>query len=223
MLTSAFRQFTLTWLISFSTWNYIIVTLYFTSAFGVTLAYVLNPFIFKPKNPDFDDDTITIRKISQALYGSEADKIKPKSTPVPKYLQFHWALYNTAITSCVFLVILYWGLLHNYSQPLKFSLDTYLLIDRHGTILSLMLIDFALAKTPVRILHFIYPSVFALLYCIFTVSYWAITKEIIHDVLDYINRPLQAAGYLAAIVLVAVPILQGFMYLLYNLKLRCSR
>ncbi|XP_066920518.1 uncharacterized protein [Clytia hemisphaerica] len=110
-----------------------------------------------------------------------------------------WVLRNIAATSTVVCVGIYWPYLHNYKKDFQLNLSEYITIDSHGINLGLVIIDFLLTRTPFRILHFVHPLIFNLLYIIFNYLYSTMIGEIYKDI-DWSSSPLVTTGIFAAVL-----------------------
>ena len=116
----------------------------------------------------------------------------------------------------VVVSILYWTLL--YSGGPVDNINAHLV---NGII---ALIDVVFSGVPVRILHFIYPAMFATAYAVFTGIYFAAGgthpngNPYIYPVIDYGNRPGLAVGLVVAVVLVMIPIINLMIFGLYSVR-----
>ena len=189
-----------TWLLFATSWNYIIVTLYFVYAFFVSI----KGYLTDEKGKNYRD----------------AESQRSSWDELSVGLKIFWVFYNTAITICTVVVIMYWALLHDYDKKLSVDLDSYLTIDRHGVNLLLLLVDFFLHKIPFRILHFTFPFAVGVLYAIFNVSYWAGTENIIYSKFDWNQEPEQAAGFMVGLI-VSIIFVHFILYWVHKLKELC--
>ena len=114
--------------------------------------------------------------------------------------------------------ILYWALLYSGGPVDGVNVHTHLL----NAIIAL--VDVIFSGVPVRILHFIYPIMFAAVYGVFTGIYFAadgtnaMGDPYIYPVLDYGDSPGSAAGWVLAVVLVMMPIINLLMFGLYSVR-----
>lgn len=120
---------------------------------------------------------------------------------LPVKYKILWFLSSTSLTICSLVVIFYWTLLHDFNRKLKLDLRTYLLIDRHGINLFLLLVEFSVNIIPVQILHFIYPG------------------DGVYSFIDWRNNTEQSvAAFIGA--LVAIIILHIVWYFIYRVKIK---
>lgn len=138
---------------------------------------------------------------------------------LPVKYKILWFLSSTSLTICSLVVIFYWTLLHDFNRKLKLDLRTYLLIDRHGINLFLLLVEFSVNIIPVQILHFIYPLGFGVLYGIFNITYFFVTGDGAYSFIDWRNNTGQSvAAFIGA--LVAIIILHIVWYFIYRVKIK---
>ena len=89
------------------------------------------------------------------------------------------------------------------------TLRTFLLIDRHGINLVFMIVDFLLNRIPVRLLHFVYTTLFLGFYLAYNSIYWATTGDLIYGkILDYGSSPGKVVGLAAGGGFVVIPLIQ---------------
>lgn len=115
-----------------------------------------------------------------------------------------WVLYSAAVHTSIYVVILYWALLYNPNADFNYwsfgNLVTHLVTG------VLAIIEIYLTGIPTRLLHFIYPCLFAVTWLVFSGIYYGAGgtnvsgRRYIYSVLDYMNSP----GAAAALGLVAV-------------------
>lgn len=90
-----------------------------------------------------------------------------------------------------------------------------------------VLVDVFATAIPVRLLHFLHVLIFATVYVIFTVVYWAAGgtniygEPFIYSVLDYGNKPSTAADWLIG-VYVGLIFIHCAIYALYRLRVLVS-
>ncbi|CAB4004808.1 Hypothetical predicted protein [Paramuricea clavata] len=129
-----------------------------------------------------------------------------------------WFLWIIASNAALVVTLNYWALV--FEPPTNF-MD----IAVHALNATVMFVEFFTASTPVRILHVLYVMIFAVVYSLFTVIFWAAGgvnvdgDSYIYKVLDYENSdPAQVSAVLLGIVFVASPILQTILFALYQLR-----
>ena len=118
----------------------------------------------------------------------------------------------------IVVTILYWSLLYRGGSVDPADVHT------HGVNAAIALIDIIFSGVPVRILHFIYPVLFGITYSVFSGIYFAAGgtnargDPFIYSVLDYGNSPGSAAGWVLAISLVVLPIVNLLLFGLYSVR-----
>ena len=132
-----------------------------------------------------------------------------------------WLLSGVSLTNCTVVVISYWLLLSRFDEPLKLNLESYLLIDRHGINLLLLIIEFCLNRFPVQIFHFIYPVGFGVLYGMFNVIYDFAAGSSIYPLTDWRNNTAISIGAFTG-TLFFTAIIHVAWYFLYRIKLKVT-
>ena len=223
MLISAIERNTWKWLVFMTSWNYITVTLYF-----VLGCIVIFHAIYKEGNNRCKSilPGSKINKVGLGTFESNRDLISASNTAVdslteespklPWFYQFVWIHYNLALNICTLTFVMYWAVLHNYKKSYD-PKSLFFTIDRHGVSFILLFIDFLLSRVPIRLLHFIYAEILALLYLAFNIAYWLIRKDIIYKHLDYSNKPVKAAVTVVS-TFFAIFLCQVFVYCLYYVR-----
>ena len=149
-----------------------------------------------------------------------------KSLVFLRFAQVHWFLFNVASNVCTFVFFSYWILMFPTDTVLKNNehpLTTYITIDRHGINLLLLLLDFFLSCTPVRLLHFVYPLCTIALFFVYNSIYWASTGALVYGkVLDYGNNTGQAVALVFVAVFIASPAAQFVWFLLFLCRRRLA-
>eukprot|EP00795_Rhopilema_esculentum_P002132 gene2132-17719_t len=156
-----------------------------------------------------------------------ASKDTWKSQIFKVYTRFHWVMLNVAVNVTSFVFFAYWFLVSSDDREFKESRNVairYMTIDRHGINLLILLIDFTLSRTPMRLLHCVYPSCLVGLYFISNCIYWASTGNLVYGpVLDYGRHTGKAVGMILAAVFIIAPLIQLIWFMLYLLRRRLSK
>ena len=140
---------------------------------------------------------------------------------LPIKFRILWLLSSISLTICSLVVIFYWAVLHDFNTPLKLNLRSYLLIDRHGINLFLLVVEFFLHRIPLQILHFIYPFGFGLLYAMFNIIYFFITGDGVYKFIDWRDNLGQTIGTFIG-VMVFIIIMHIVLFFIYWVKSRCA-
>ena len=207
------------WLLLLTSWNYLAETVLFIFSSAVTLRHVI---AHRHKDGRMELETLRTDNdnCNSRLYGSHEEGESESITSISVLDKLYWLLHSTILVICTEVTVIYWALLHDYKRNMALNLRDYLLIDRHGINLILLVIDFSVSKTPVRILHAVYPMLFGTIYTAFNVGYYTVTGEEIYPILDYANKPGLAFAYIAGGILVVTPLCQHFWYCAYRLRKR---
>ena len=131
-----------------------------------------------------------------------------------RWCKLGWVIRNIVSTSTLVSVVIYWSYLHSHNQKLdQMNLLNYITIDSNGINLFLIMIDLLASNTPFRLLHFIHPLIFTILYIIFNYLY-STTVSNVYSQIDWEASPLQAIG-MFSIVLVLVVVAHLMLFLLH--------
>ncbi|CAH1244008.1 Hypp7195 [Branchiostoma lanceolatum] len=153
-------------------------------------------------HPTFPDEPTT--QSTDAIYQTG------QSLTLPWYYKGYWVLYNVVFSAGLFITIAFWALLADDEGPYSILF--------HAINSVVIVIDVVVSGLPYRLLHFVYPSAFALAYMLFTVIYWAaggtdfFGRPWIYPVIDYGGNPAMAAGVAAGSVLVAIPLCHVILF-----------
>ena len=134
------------------------------------------------------------------------------------YQKIQWVLFSIGVNMAIAASILYWALLYTggFVDPVD--------IHTHLVNAVIALIDVVFSGVPVRILHFVYPVLFAITYSVFSGIYFAAGgtnsggRPYIYSSIDYGNRPGSAAGLVLAVVLVVIPVVNLLLFGLYSAR-----
>ena len=139
------------------------------------------------------------------------------------FFKVYWFFMNVSLNLSVFVVLVYWTML-SPGQASITPLNWYFRVDRHAIILLIILIDQIITKIPIRILHFIYPSIMFLLYGVYNVTYTKISGKLVYSQMDFVKSPAKASGLIVLGAFVVVPIIHLCLYwAVYRLKERLFR
>ena len=134
------------------------------------------------------------------------------------YQLVQWVLFYLAVSTAPIVLLVYWGFVYD---P-EVSEINFVAIAVHGLNGLLVFFDVFFSGMPMRILHFYFVGIFAVVYVIFTVIYfYASGRNFVYSVLDYDDNRAAAAGYT---VLMVAAFIGGHLmtYLIYLLRLVCT-
>ncbi|KAK7490566.1 hypothetical protein BaRGS_00018169 [Batillaria attramentaria] len=134
----------------------------------------------------------------------------------PLYLKMAWLVYETVSTASIMVTLLYFIFLYDGSM-------TLLSMAKHVFNSVYVLLDLGVTATPVRLMHFIYPAGYAVVYLCFTSFYWGVGgvnmdgEPYIYKVLDW-SDPAQASLLGLSCVFGGVPAVHFLLWCLYMLR-----
>ena len=129
-----------------------------------------------------------------------------------------WILYESSFAISILATVLYWGFVSRHLDHRNRS-KAFLTISFHLVNFLLLLIDFNFHTIPVRLLHCIYPMIFAILYMVFSFVFTRTTGCLIYKGLDWKRDP--TVGVLYVLLIIALVLVgQLLSYGLYRLKLK---
>ncbi|XP_036388690.1 protein rolling stone [Megalops cyprinoides] len=150
--------------------------------------------------------------------GHESTACFPFSASLAISLQLQWFLHILMGSFAFVVTFLYWAINYPASRTPLYAHD----ISLHGGNTLQVLLDYALAATPVCLSHYLFLLLVNGLYILFTIIYSLagftnhIGKPYIYSVLDFGGRPLVASMFALGICLGLLPF---FHFLLWNLHL----
>lgn len=195
------------WVLYFTSWNYIIVTTYFVTAFVQSLRYYQHVNDVQ-SNPAMNNHVVP--SLNQWMMVNKSnDNITSSNNNNPTMLSaedyFLWIVYDITITMCPIVVIIFWLTLDTTKDDANhitfgMNIDTFFTIDRHGIISCLVLLEFFFQQNPYRILHFYLPCLFMLVYIGSTLTYWIFTGVTVYSNLDYKDSSKSSVAKAAALI-----------------------
>lgn len=208
------------WIYALTSLNYIIGTTYFLFA-----ACVVSWNFANPRQSQYGGSAVQRReqRMSTAALKEEEPTTTTKAFKV--VCQVHWFLHNLSLNVCTVVFICFWVILApNRKGGYPPTFHTFLVIDRHGINLVLLIIDFLFIRIPTRILHCVYPSLFLGLYFLYNYIYWSKTGSLIYGkTLDYGTRGAFVAGLAVGGMFVGIPLIQFIWFCAYYMKQRNAK
>jgi len=135
-----------------------------------------------------------------------------------------WIVYTTALSASLVTDIAFWALLSTNLPPS--ALASPFNIHEHAINYVLLFVDLFLNNIPLRILHFVYPIGYGLVYTIFTVILWAAdhTDAVYPGFLDWESNPGLSALITMLVSFVALPVIHVLWhYWLYQLRVLIAK
>jgi len=138
--------------------------------------------------------------------------------------KIYWMIGAIALNLSTIVVLIYWCFLFPNQNNDVTLLNWYLRIDRHAVVFLLIVFDHVVSKTPIRFLHFIYPSIIFLFYGVFNYAYVKVTGEMIYSLLDFDKQLIKSVIGVLAACFVTIPLVQLVLYwTIYRLRERAFR
>lgn len=144
----------------------------------------------------------------------------------PWYMKINWVLQVIACSTELAVTLLFWIIEFN---PGSDSVH-FFSVNVHGVGAVLVIIDFLLVANPFRILHFIYPVIFASVYFLFTFIYHAAggrnpqgETHIYRNNIDWGMVPGRSLGISVFAAVVGATALHFLFFLLYLVKISFSK
>lgn len=132
------------------------------------------------------------------------------------YHMIQWVLFMIGTEIAVVLTILYWPLLFNPDIGVT-GID----FNTHGSQGIISVIELLITGVPIRFYHFYYTEIFGAVYVVFTGIYHAaggtnvMGRPYIYGILNYGDEPGSATGLALGVILVLLPVMHFFFYLVY--------
>ncbi|XP_076073540.1 protein rolling stone-like [Mytilus galloprovincialis] len=128
----------------------------------------------------------------------------------PWYLQLSWLFFEMQNTAALLITILFYSLLTPNFTPLS--------IQYHAINSVYVILNFFVCAKPVRILHFVYPSIYGIIYSVFlVVDQLVLGNPPAYSFIDW-TKPETAVVYCVVLVFVGVPIIHVTFFGLYKLR-----
>ncbi|KAL3841564.1 hypothetical protein ACJMK2_019687 [Sinanodonta woodiana] len=228
-------------------WTYIILTLYLVLAAIVALFChiymdthrneVSNSILVHSlhiKTGPLDNKSFIVEEATSTTSSGQADVRIVSSDPIinsslsissslnlPWYMKLTWLLANIVYVFAFIVTIIYFTAVYPTLGMAGTNMND---LNMHAFNTLLVLIDSVIVARPVRLLHFVNPVIYGLLYCAFSAIYWSAdkTRNVLYkNVLDW-NQPGIAIGVMAGLALVVIPLLQFMHFLIFRLRLYLS-
>ena len=154
-------------------------------------------------------------------------KTEPPTTRhgIPWYMRMNWVFFNISCPAAVEVTALYFFFMFpKVSRITGFPFPTVDNFHVHAFNSMVIFFEVMLAAFPVRMLHFIHPILFGVLYLICTVIYWATDHTIVlYDGVINWNKPGKTLLRLLVMAFVGTIIIHLVFFGLYKLKLYLNR
>ncbi|KAH9505482.1 hypothetical protein Btru_057429 [Bulinus truncatus] len=104
---------------------------------------------------------------------------------LPVYVKVMWLLYIMSVTGSVMVCVWYWTSVHKGREITAIRFNT------HGVAALYIILNMAVTCIPLRVLHFVYPVTFGVIYTLFSAVYYSLDgtsqsgDRCIYSVLDW--------------------------------------
>ncbi|XP_014777193.1 protein rolling stone [Octopus bimaculoides] len=153
------------------------------------------------------------------FYQKYRDNKEKRPTDLSTGMKFQWVLYNITCSGGIIVAILYWLVLYHPGKTTSF-----LGINTHGVLASIILMDIFITAIPVRLLHAWMSSVYAALFSMFCFFYWQAggkntkDKPYIYSVIDFSNNWEMALICIFSLIFFMGPLLHTFLFCIHLLR-----
>ncbi|XP_077284977.1 protein rolling stone-like [Arctopsyche grandis] len=91
---------------------------------------------------------------------------------MPLTYKIYWIIYNIALPNAFYISAMYWGLIHDpNNKEAHGSLPLNYMTHAGNSVIAFL--ELLLGGPPSRLLHFVQPLAFGLIYMVFNILYWA--------------------------------------------------
>lgn len=219
-------------------WTYILLTLHFMLTAVITVVHHFR----RPRKVSCTENQHEDESKSKENPGFVGEKMEPIEKSISKttetdrksnresckaelvnevtwYMKLSWLLSNIVQVFSVIVTVVYFSAIY----PTLHVSDSELINDTnmHAINTIFVLVDSAICARPVRILHFVYPLIYGLVYIGFSVVVYGVSGTVIYNVLDY-SQPLYPSITVPGLAILVIPLLQLAFYGLYRLRVYTS-
>ncbi|XP_064632957.1 protein rolling stone-like isoform X2 [Lineus longissimus] len=228
-------------------WSYLILSVYFIVAAVVSCyCYIVkrkvkipSAFHMKQKvgdstgaaNGGFREDPDDPLPETSVVSSDSAEIIVDKdSKDLPWYIRVQWILGNMAVPISFIITIMYFGVLFPSDILVQNREEQGIVtisigdLSTHGLNSVCAFLDISISASPWRLFHFIYPTLYSIVYVLFSVVYWALDPQnnIIYPVILDWNEPMIPLIVVAPLGLVGIPVMMFFIWLVHKFKVYLS-
>ena len=139
------------------------------------------------------------------------------------YFQLCWLLYEILFVAAILVSLAYVSAIFPKLKDSQWQYHGVSLADLsvHCINSILLLLEVFVCAYPVRLLHAIYPMLYACIYTVFSLAYWSCNTEqnvLYPGVLDW-NHPGLTASFVALLVCLIIPAFHIIHFILYHFRL----
>ncbi|XP_059150216.1 protein rolling stone-like [Physella acuta] len=146
------------------------------------------------------------------VYG-RADGTTTSCTKLPRYVQVMWLLYTMCVTGAMMVCLWYWTTVYKGKELTAIRFNT------HAVVAIYVILNMAVTKVPLRLLHFIYPVAFGVIYTLFSAIYYCMDgtnqngDRYIYSILDW-SKPGRTLVVSSLSNFIFIPLVHVFMWAL---------
>ena len=200
LITSGISSGNATFFIFLTNWAFLAFNSHLIiSALAVTAKYVSVHFIWKLSSEELSDRQEIRTKPLAGCCGYRENDIN-------WYQMVQWLFYLLGTELAVIISILYWALLYSGGGVSGVNANTHLVNGLFA------LVDTWICGIPTNTLHVVYIMIFGAVYVVFTGVYFALSGNIVYDVLDYENSLGLAIGISFAVVILMGPLVHILIF-----------
>lgn len=200
------------WIIFLTHWGYTVITFHFVLAAIIAV-------LFSRGRPCCEHTRLP--KLINPRQNAAVSPNQRNLQSSPKwYMKLDWVLFVLALVLAPVITMVYFIALYPQRHQSGMTIPD---INLHLMNSVVMALDLAVNAIPIRLLHWIYPLLFGLVYMIFSLLFWAADhNNIIYSVLNW-NHPVSASVMCLFLGFVLMPILVLIFFLGYHLRLYVHR
>lgn len=139
----------------------------------------------------------------------------------PWYVCITWILFSAVSSGGFMVTIVFFSFLYPYMDNVNgIDLEN---LQVHLLNSVIIFLEHIVTGAPYRLLHFVYPFLYGLIYMTFSLIYWAIDNHhVMYPILDW-SRPWPTVGIVFLIGFVLLPLFHTFFFLVYKTKMAVYR
>ncbi|KAL3853150.1 hypothetical protein ACJMK2_016716 [Sinanodonta woodiana] len=154
------------------------------------------------------------------VFIARKDIVEGKMTTMTWYLKADWVMFEMSNAANFMITILFWSLIYKGDYP-----TNAVIIETHALNSVYVILNLFFTRVPVRIYHVFHSMLFALVYVLFSVVYYASGGKNYHDqpyiypVVDWGGNPEWAAFYSLMALFIGLPVCHLICYAVYVVRL----
>lgn len=214
------------WYAYLTNWTYLMLCVYLTWHFFVTVAYFLqNPMPFNNRpDPAFHRKLFPECQSSSFYTATEYRQVSSLEpvlgngvSDLPWYFKMVWVLFSIASVGSVLVTLVFFIFLWPLFNTSSIGMMN---LQLHGINSLIIGVEVVLSAVPCRLYHFVYALLYGITYLIFSAIFYGAgnTEPIYPGVLDW-RKPGQTTMFCLILGFIGMPILQSFFFLVYKIRM----